>query len=63
MPEETQLLFVPSPHGYELVERVSRELAVGSELELDGRRLVVTKIGPSPFPADERRCAFLQVAP
>jgi hypothetical protein len=57
------LLFVPSPHGYEIVERLSTDLAVGAEIDFDARRYVVAKIGPSPFPADARRCAYLQVRP
>lgn len=57
------LLFVPSAHGYELVERESEPPAVGDELELDGRRYAVAKLGPSPFPDDDRRCAHLQTPP
>ena len=32
---------------------------VGSEVETDGRTLVVTKVGPSPLPHDKRLCAYL----
>ena len=32
---------------------------VGTQLELDGVEYVVARIGPSPLPADPRRCAYL----
>jgi hypothetical protein len=61
---ELYLLFVPSPHGYALVEREGRIPAVGSEVELDDRgHCVVTKVAPSPLPGDARRCAYVQHAP
>jgi hypothetical protein len=61
---ERHVLFVTAPHGYELVEREGDAPAVGAEVELEGesRRLVVTKVGPSPLPGDERRCAYVQTA-
>jgi hypothetical protein len=52
------LLFVWSPSGYSLRELEGEPPAVGDELEEGERTLVVTKIGPSPFPADGRPCAF-----
>jgi hypothetical protein len=52
------LLFAWSPAGYELREREGEPPEVGSELDDDGRQLIVTKIGPSPLPGDARRCAF-----
>ena len=54
------LLFVPGSQGYEILEQEAGAPAVGSDVELNGRRYVVTKIGPSPYPADERPCAYLQ---
>jgi len=33
---------------------------VGEEIEADGARLRVSKIGLSPLPGDRRRCAYLQ---
>jgi hypothetical protein len=57
------LLFVPSSHGYEIVEREDEAPPAGEEIELDGQRFVVTKLGPSPYPGDERRCAYLQAVP
>jgi hypothetical protein len=55
------LLFVWKPTGYELREREGELPAVGAvvEEEEDGRMLV-TRVGPSPLPADERRCAYVQ---
>ena len=53
------LLFVWKPGGYELVERPGEPPAVGSEVELDGATERVTKVGPSPLPADTRPCAYL----
>ena len=47
-----------SPTGYSLRELDGDPPAVGHEFEEGGRTLVVTKIGPSPFPADPRPCAF-----
>ena len=45
------LLFAWSPAGYELREREGEPPEVGSELDDEGRRLVVTKIGPPRSPA------------
>jgi hypothetical protein len=58
----TFLLFVSRPSGYELREHDGDPPAVGTELELDGLRVQVTKVAPSPFPGDERPCAFTQPA-
>ena len=54
------LLFVWKPTGYELEERDGEPPAVGTEVELDGRRERVSKIGPSPLPGDDRPCVYLQ---
>ena len=54
------LLFVGKPSGYELHEREGVPPAVGDELQEDETRMVVTKVAPSPLPADERRCAYIQ---
>jgi hypothetical protein len=56
------LLFVSKPTGYELRERDGELPAVGSVLEENEGRMMVTRIGPSPLPGDERRCAYLQAA-
>ena len=54
------LLFISKPTGYELRERQGDLRGVGQEIEEDGGRLQVSKIGPSPLPGDRRRCAYLQ---
>ena len=54
------LLFVWKPSGWELREREGDPPAVGEEVEDDGVRMTVTKVAPSPLPADDRRCAYLQ---
>jgi hypothetical protein len=62
MPTETQsghLLFVPSPQGYRLELREGETPEHGAQVELDGRTFVVTRVGPSPYPMDARRCAYL----
>jgi hypothetical protein len=54
------LLFVWKPTGYELHERDGELPALGSVLEEEDGRMVVTRLGPSPLPGDDRRCAYLQ---
>jgi hypothetical protein len=55
------LLFVGKPTGYELREREGELPAVGTVLEEEGDgRMLVTRVGPSPLPADDRRCAYVQ---
>ena len=54
------LLFVWTPTGYRLEEREGAPPAIGEQVELDGRRERVSKIGPSPLPGDRRPCAYLQ---
>ena len=56
------LLFVSKQTGYELRERDGEPPSVGTVLEEEDGRMLVTRIGPSPLPADERRCAYLQAA-
>jgi hypothetical protein len=56
------LLFLSKPTGYELRERQGDLPGVGHEIEDDGARLRVSKIGPSPLPGDRRPCAYLQPA-
>jgi hypothetical protein len=54
------LLFVWKPTGYELRERDGELPSVGSVLDEEDGRMVVTRVGPSPLPGDSRRCAYLQ---
>jgi hypothetical protein len=56
------LLFVSKPTGYELRERDGELPSVGSVLDEEEGRMLVTRIGPSPLPGDDRRCAYLQAA-
>ena len=58
-PASEHLLFVPSPARYALVERDGPPPSEGSEVELEERLFVVSKIGPAPFPDERRACAFL----
>ena len=52
------VLMVWSPNGYSLRELQGDPPPVGHEFEEGGRTLVVTKVGPSPLPADTRPCVF-----
>jgi hypothetical protein len=52
--------FVSSPHGYRLLEGQGPLPAVGSAVALDDAPHRVVKVGPSPFPGDARRCAYLE---
>jgi hypothetical protein len=58
-PATAHLLFVPSPARYALVERDGPPPSEGSEVELEERRFVVSKVGRAPFPDEPRACAFL----
>jgi hypothetical protein len=55
------VLFAGGPSGYRLLERDGSPPSPGSELELEGTRYVVLRLGPSPLPRDRRRCAFIGV--
>jgi hypothetical protein len=54
------VLLVPSPDGYRLLEREGAPPARGDLLDVDDDRFSVLRLGPSPLPADRRRCAYLQ---
>ncbi len=64
MPDENgavrrgHVLFAWSPRGYALRERDGDPPEVGTELVDEGHLLVVTRVGPSPLPGDQRPCAF-----
>ncbi len=61
--DEVGLMFVPGS-AYRLVEVESRALRAGATVELDGETYVVTRLGRSPLPRDDRGCAYLErVAP
>lgn len=52
------LVFVWSPAGYELREQDGDPPQVGEQVEVEGRVLVITKVGASPLPGDDRVCAY-----
>ena len=54
------LMFISKPSGYELRERHGDLPSIGQEIDEDGTRLRVSKLGPSPLPGDRRRCVFLE---
>jgi hypothetical protein len=54
------LLFIWKPTGYELRERDGELPALGAVLDEEEGRMIVTRVGPSPLPGDDRRCAYLQ---
>ena len=53
-----ELAFVPGV-AYRLSEIEPTPLASGSTLEVDDTEYLVARLGPSPLPADTRRCAYL----
>lgn len=56
-PAVTHLVFVPSQAGYSMVEADGEAPSVGTAVE---NRFRVSKVGPSPLPADSRRCVYLE---
>jgi uncharacterized Zn finger protein len=54
----TYLLFVWTPAGYELREQDGEPPSVGDQVEVDEKRLSITKLGVSPLPGDDRVCAY-----
>jgi hypothetical protein len=61
--ESGYLAFVWTPSGYELRERSGEPPALGAEVEEDGRTLVVSKVGASPLPGNDRPCVYLEGMP
>jgi hypothetical protein len=54
----TYLIFVWTPTGYELREQDGDPPSVGDQVEVDEKRLSITKLGVSPLPGDDRVCAY-----
>ncbi len=54
----TYLIFVWTPTGYELREQDGDPPSVGDRVEVDEKRLSITKLGVSPLPGDDRVCAY-----
>jgi hypothetical protein len=52
------VVFIWAPTGYELREQEGELPKVGESVEIDGRRVWITKVGVSPLPGDQRPCAF-----
>jgi hypothetical protein len=61
-PAATHVVFLPSAKGYALAELPGPTPDPGAYEDVDEVRFVVSRIGPSPLPADRRRCAYLEVA-
>jgi hypothetical protein len=59
-PVPGHVLFVAAPAGYRLLQRDGAPPAWGEALELEGVGFRVVRLGPSPLPADRRRCAFVE---
>ena len=58
LPEVAVLAFVPGV-AYRLTEIEPTPLTTGAILVLEGAEYITLRIGPSPLPADDRRCAYL----
>ena len=57
-PEPVELVFVPGER-YRLVDIDATPLARGLVLDVEGVEYSVARVGRSPLPRDERRCAYL----
>jgi hypothetical protein len=59
---EHYLLFVPTPDGYELVEREGGAPAILDDVSMPGSEeaFCVIKVARSPLPGDDRLCAYLE---
>jgi len=58
--DDSYLLFIWKPTGYELREESGDPPKVGAEVENGDGKLRVTKVAPSPLPNDPRPCVYLQ---
>ncbi len=52
------LLFIWNTSGWTLREHEGEPPVVGDQIDEDGKRLEVSKVGSSPLPGDRRRCAY-----
>lgn len=55
---QSYVLFAWAPSGYELREQRGELPAAGHTVEDGDRLLIVTKVGRSPLPGDDRPCAY-----
>lgn len=53
--------FVPSPQGYELVDRNGTLPSPGDAIDVDGVGYRVLRFAPSPLPGDGRPCAVIEM--
>ena len=53
-----ELVFMPGER-YRLVDVEAVELTTGYAFDVEGTTYAVARIGRSPLPGDERRCAYL----
>jgi hypothetical protein len=58
----THLVFAPAPGGYALEALEGEVPGRGDRIVVAGRECIVAKLGPSPLPGDDRRCAYLEPA-
>jgi len=58
--DDSYLLFIWKPTGYELREENGDPPKVGAEVANGDGKLRVTKVAPSPLPNDPRPCVYLQ---
>jgi hypothetical protein len=61
-PSATYLVFVGTPSGYVLEKAWGDLPAVGGRVAVESEEHVVAKLGRSPLPGDDRRCAYLEPA-
>ena len=54
------LLLLMTPSGYRLLESEVAAAAAGDRIELPEGSFRVLRVGPSPYPGDRRRCAYLE---
>ena len=55
------VLFAPFPEGYRLVVSDKPCPRPDDEVDAEGQSFVVVRVGRSPFPTDNRSCAYLQL--
>jgi hypothetical protein len=54
------LLYLSKPTGYELQPMDGDAPSVGDSVESGEQTLRIMKLGPSPVPGDDRRCAYAE---
>ena len=59
-PRATYLVFVGTPNGYVLQKAWGDAPFVGGRVVVEDVEHVVAKLGRSPLPGDDRRCAYVE---